>query len=208
MIRRLCFFSLTLALACAGLSRAAEGGDANEAKLREALRNALLQLRSAETERATLQNTQAALTEEKKVLEAKFETLRKETVAERATTDKAMAALKAESAAQAAEIAKLKEALEQADASGKQAAALAATKETDRAQLATELVVLQRKVEDREMKNLALFKLGNEILTRYEKFSLGEALAAREPFVGTTRAKLETLVQDYQDKLLDQRAKP
>ena len=81
-------------------------------------------------------------------------------------------------------------------------------KETERAKLAAEILVLKRKIDDREMKNLALFKLGNEILTRYQKFTLGEALAAREPFVGSTRAKLETLVQDYQDKLLDQRAKP
>lgn len=204
MIRRLAFIFLTLACAAS----AAEGVDANEAKLREALKNATLQLRSAETERATLQSSQAALTEEKKTLEAKFETLRKETIAERATTDKAIAALKAQAAAQETEIAKLKEALEKSDGAGKQAAALAAAKESDRAKLAADLIVLQRKLEDRETKNLALFKVGNEILTRYEKFSLGEALAAREPFVGTTRAKLETLVQDYQDKLLAQRAKP
>jgi hypothetical protein len=205
MNRRLAIFLLTLV--GAGLARA-EGADANEAKLRDALKNATLQLRSAETERATLQTAQAALTEEKKTLEAKFETLRKETIAERAANDKALAALKAETAAQSAEIAKLKEALEKSDGTGKQAAALAAAKEADRAKLAADIIVLQRKVEDRETKNLALFKTANEILTRYEKFSLGEALAAREPFVGTTRAKLETLVQEYQDKLLEQRAKP
>lgn len=189
-------------------ARAAESVDANEAKLREALRNATLQLRSAETERGTLQTAQAALTEEKKALEAKFETLRKETISERATNDKAIAALKAEAAAQAAEIARLKEALEKSEAGLRQATAFGTAKESDRAKLATDLIVLQRKVEDREAKNLALFKLGNEILGRYEKFSLGEALAAREPFVGTTRARLESLVQEYQDKLLDQRAKP
>jgi len=187
---------------------AAEGVDANEAKLREALRNTTLQLRTAEAERATLQAAQAGLTEEKKTLETKFETLRKQAVAERAAEEKTVATLKAQLAAQEAEIARLKVALDKSDAAGKQAATLAASKESDRAKLAGDLVVLQRKVEDRETKNLALFKLGNEILTRYEKFSLGEALAAREPFVGTTRAKLENLVQDYQDKLLNQRAKP
>ena len=206
MTRRLALLSLLLV--CGGALPAAEAVDANEAKLRDALRNATLQLRSAETERATLQAASAALTDEKKMLEAKFETLRKETIAERAINDKTTMALKADAAAQSAEIAKLKEALEKSEATGKQAAALATAKETDRAKLAADLVVLQRKVEDREAKNLALFKTANEILTRYEKFSLGEALAAREPFVGATRAKLETLVQDYQDKLLEQRAKP
>jgi len=37
---------------------------------------------------------------------------------------------------------------------------------------------------------------------------LGEAIGAKEPFVGTTRVKLETYVQDFQDKLTDQKIKP
>ena len=201
------FTLLTFALLSGGVLRAAEAVD-NESKLREALRNSTLQLRTAEAERASLQTAQAALAEEKKTLADKFETLRKLTIADRAADEKTIATLKTQAAAQDAEIVRLKEALEKSDVTGKQAAALAAAKEAERAKLAAALVVLQRKVEDREAKNLALFKTGNEILTRYEKFSLGEALAAREPFVGTTRAKLENLVQDYQDKLLDQRAKP
>ena len=36
----------------------------------------------------------------------------------------------------------------------------------------------------------------------------GEALTAREPFVGVTRVKFENLIQDYQDKLADQKIKP
>lgn len=200
---------LFLACACGGALRAAEAAaDNGEARLREALRNATLQLRTAEAERGNLQAAQTALTEEKKALAEKFETLRKQTVAERAADEKAIATLKAQATSQEAEIVRLKEALEKSDAAGKQAVAVANVREGDRAKLAADILVLQRKVEDRETKNLALFKLSNEILTRYEKFSLGEALAAREPFVGTTRAKLETLVQDYQDKISDQRAKP
>ena len=206
MPRFLAHFFLPIVLATTVF--AAEGVDANEAKLREALRNATLQLRTAEAERANLQAAQAGLTEEKKTLETKFETLRKQAVEERAAEGKKTAFLKAQNVTLEAEIARFKEALEKSDTAGKQAALVAATKEADRAKLAADLLALQRKVEDRETKNIALFKLGNEILTRYEKFGLGEALAAREPFVGTTRAKLENLVQDYQDKLLGQRAKP
>ncbi len=40
---------------------------------------------------------------------------------------------------------------------------------------------------------------------RYEGYSLGKALAAREPFIGTTRVKVENLVQGYKDKILDNR---
>jgi hypothetical protein len=60
-------------------------------------------------------------------------------------------------------------------------------------------------VADRETKNLELFKTGNEILDRYEKFSLGDALGAKEPFIGITRVKLQEFVQDYKDKLTAQK---
>ncbi len=47
-----------------------------------------------------------------------------------------------------------------------------------------------------------------EVLDRYEKFSLGDAISAKEPFVGVTRVHLQELVQGYQDKLLDSRISP
>ena len=59
-------------------------------------------------------------------------------------------------------------------------------------------------MDDRELKNLELYKTGREILTRYEKFGLGDAIGAKEPFVGLSRVKLENLVQDYKSKLLNQ----
>jgi hypothetical protein len=68
------------------------------------------------------------------------------------------------------------------------------------AQLNEQNALLQRVVEDRERKNYELYKTGNEVLTRYEKFSLGEAIEAKEPFMGLTRVKLENLVQGYEDK--------
>lgn len=187
-------------------SHAAES--AADAKLREALRATTLQLRNVEAERANLQTAQTALAEENKTLAARVETLKKEFAGERAVIDKTVADLKAQLAAREAEFAQSRAAAEKWEASQKEAAALATAKETDRAKLAAEVAVLQRLVADREAKNVALYKLAHEILTRYEKFSLGEALAAREPFVGATRTKLENLVQDYQDKLGEQRVKP
>ena len=76
--------------------------------------------------------------------------------------------------------------------------------EAERARLAAEVPVLQRLVDDREAKNLALYKLGEDILDRYENFGLGDALGAKEPFIGVSRVKLQNLVQDYKDKLRDQ----
>jgi hypothetical protein len=72
-------------------------------------------------------------------------------------------------------------------------------------QLKLDQALLHRKIDDDETRNLALYALANEILTRYEKFSLGDALAAKEPFTQLNRVKLENLVQGYQDKLVAQK---
>lgn len=62
--------------------------------------------------------------------------------------------------------------------------------------------MLERTLADRESRNLELYKVGKEVLDRYENFAFGRALLAREPFTSLSRVKLENLVQDYQDKLL------
>ena len=53
-----------------------------------------------------------------------------------------------------------------------------------------------------------MYRLGNEVLDRYAQFGLGTAISAREPFVGITKVKFQTLLQDYQNKLTDQTIKP
>jgi chromosome segregation ATPase len=208
MTRSLVILLLLAALFPAALWAADNTG---EAKLREALRAVTLQLRAAETDRDNLQAAQAQAAQEKKTLTAQVDALNKQAAADkeaRDAQDKAIAGLNGKITDQAAEIAGLKDSVEKWKVSQKQAADLAANKEAQRAKLTGDVLLLERKIADREAKNLALFKLGNEILTRYERFGLGDAIGAREPFSGLTRVKLENLVQDYQDKLLAQKVKP
>ena len=143
--------------------------DANnpEARLRELLRNTMLQLRTAETERASLQNAQAENEKQKKVLSDQVEALSQQLKTDKETADKTIADLNAKSSQQEADIAQLKEALPKWKESQKQAVDLAAAKETQRAKLAADKILLQRRVDDYHSKNLALFKVGNEVLDRY-----------------------------------------
>ncbi len=191
--------------------RAAEAA-APDARLRDNLRNTTIQLRDTQTQLATLQAAAQAAKDESdakiKLLTKQVEELIKNAKADKDKADKEHAALKATNTTQADELARTSDELAKSKATGEAAAALAASKESERARLEAANAVLQKTLADREAQNIALFKTGNEILTRYEKFTLGEALAAKEPFVGTTRVRLENLVQGYQDKLLDQRAKP
>jgi hypothetical protein len=51
-----------------------------------------------------------------------------------------------------------------------------------------------------------MYQAGMEILDRYEKFGLGDAILAREPFTAAQRVKFQNLVQDFSDKLTDARS--
>jgi chromosome segregation ATPase len=205
---------LTVVMLVALMLAASKADDApatTESRLRDALRNTMLQLRDAQNQTITLQAAKDQADKDSADLKAKVDTLNaqitalaKQSAEDKETADKSIAGLNAQVADLTGQIARLNDALKQWKDAYNQTAQLAATKEAARAQLAMQAALLQRTVEDRETKNLELFKTGNEILTRYEKFGLGDALGAKEPFVGLSRVKLETLVQDYKDKLLDQ----
>ena len=187
-----------ICLLFAGNARAAD-----DARLKETLRNLTLRLRSAETERNNLLSEKAQFEQEKKALTAKMDALTKQAAADKAEID----ALTSKAGNQEKELLETKESLGKWKTAYEQLVAAAQKSEAARVKLAGESIVFKRKLEDRERKNAELFKLGNEILTRYEKFGLGDALAAREPFTGLARVKLENLVQDYQDKIADQKVK-
>jgi len=83
--------------------------------------------------------------------------------------------------------------------------AFAAHKESERAKFLDKTIKLERQVASQQVKNLEMYKAGMDTLSRYEKFGLGDAILAREPFVGTTRVRFENLIQDQADKLTDAR---
>ena len=177
---------------------------ADDARLKETLRTLTLRLRSSETERNNLLSEKAQFDQEKKTLTDKVNVLTKQAAADKEQMD----ALTQKASEKEKELADTKESLTKWKGAYEQVEAASKKIESERAKLAGESVILKRELEDRERKNFELFRLGNEILTRYEKFGLGDALAAKEPFTGITRVKLQSFVQDYRDKLADQRVKP
>ena len=196
------FFILAAGLILPLIANLSCAADANspEIKLRETLRNTMLQLRTAETDRANLQAAQVEAEQKNRDLTAKVEALIKQAAEDKKNLNE----LSSKISDQDVSLARLRTELSKTQEALKQAAETAKTKEAERARLAGEIILLQRRTADIERRNLALYNLGNEILTRYEKFGLGTALTAREPFTGLTRTKLENLVQDYQDKLSKQ----
>jgi chromosome segregation ATPase len=194
---------LTLALvATGGILRAAEPASA-EGKLRDALRDATLQLRSCETERASLKAANASLTDENKALAQKAEALRKQLIADGDAAEKEKAALKAQTTACEQQTAALKTELDRMRGELDKAGAAVRGKAADIHRLSEQKADIQSSLDDMEGRNIELYTLASEILKRYQEFSFGEALKAKEPFVGKTRTRLETLIQGYESRLID-----
>ena len=187
---------LTIAVGCL----LAAPVNADDARVKQMLQTLTGRLRAAETERNTLLSDKAQLEQEKKTLTGKVDALNKQVAEDKAKLDTLDAKQK--------ELDDTKESLAKWKAAYEQIQTAARKSDAERSKLASESILLKRRVDDRERKNLELFKTANEILTRYEKFGLGEALSAKEPFTGITRLKLENQVQDYQDKIADERVKP
>ncbi len=183
------------------------------AKMRQMLRDDAARIQDAQNQAVTLQAQVTQDEADKKALQDKLDALSAQlkAVSDQAAADKAdstqkITDLQAKVDDQTGQIGRLNDGLKQWKSAYDQSAQLAAINEAARKQYAIQAAIFQRTADDRETKNLALYKLANEILTRYEKFGLGEALEAKEPFVGLSRVKLETLVQDYKNKILDQAA--
>lgn len=206
-MKRLLPTILVILLGSLSAVRAAEEATV-ESKLRDGLRNVMVQLRDAQNQVATLQATQATNEQKIKELTAKADALAKQAVADRNTSTNMLAEVNTKLAEQTTVNQGLQAAIEKWKRSYAELTAFTQKKEIERAKLADRVIKLDRQVQDQQFKNIAMYKLGVEILDRYEKFGLGEAVLAREPFVGATRVKFQNLIQDSQDKLVDQRIKP
>ncbi len=192
------------ALLMGALAASADDQNSPEERLRETLKSTLLQLRSVTEQRDDLQAQVTDLQSQTKDLQDKLDALTKQAAENQDSANKEIQVLKGQVSDQQDSIAALQQALEQWKASQQKAMTIATQTEDKRAKLAELAIQLQRVVDDQKVRNQEMYKLGMEILDRYEKFGLGEALTAKEPFVGITRTKFETLVQDYEDKLADQ----
>ena len=175
------------------------------AKFREALKDTMLKLRAAQTDLANTQAAQYAAEAKATELTAKTEFLNKELANERNTSTNMIADLNKKIADRDNSILELNAALAKWKKSYGEVAKLASKRDVQRATLDTKRIELERKVQEEQAKNIEMYQAGMEILDRYERFGLGDAILAREPFTAAKRVKFQNLVQDLSDKLTDAR---
>jgi chromosome segregation ATPase len=170
-------------------------------RLREALRSATAQLRSLEDQRAALQARQA-------VAERDRDRLQKENDAFKAQVKDAEQAYQKAIEDFNQRLAERDETLEKWKGAYEDAANVARSKDAERAKSESEATALKASSKSCEAKNAQLFKASNEMLTYFRSMNLLDAIAVREPVFGIKRVELQNALQDFRDKILDQKVKP
>jgi len=170
-------------------------------RLREALRSATAQLRSLEDQRAALQARQA-------VAERDRDRLQKENDAFKAQVKDAEQAYQKAIEDFNQRLAERDETLEKWKGAYEDAANVARSKDAERAKSESEATALKASSKSCEAKNAQLFKASNEMLTYFKSMNLLDAIAVREPVFGIKRVELQNALQDFRDKILDQKVKP
>lgn len=194
---------------------AQEQADPALARMREGMKKLIQRISESDAARVTAEAAKAEADLKVADLEARLKAIEKKasdlaikSTKEKAEADKTIAGLNTKLTAKEKEVISIVNALSQWKEGFNKAKTVAEAKEAERAAAAGKAVVLERRVAAAETKNAEMLKLGQEILARYEKFGLGTALLAREPFVRNMKVKFENYVQDYGDKLDAQRIQP
>ena len=196
-MRRLFILSLLLLLPTRLPAEEAEV----ETKLREALRNTMLQVRDAQAKTAEMEGAMVASQAETEKLKKELASAREELVEERNIAANQATELRAELAARDDKILSL-------EAQGakwqKDYAAViqqARKMQAEAGQSKARNTVLERAVAEQQVKNVEMKQAADQILDRYSKHSVGATILAREPFISVNRAKLQTIMQDLETRV-------
>lgn len=176
---------------------AAGGANAQESetdRLREALRQATLQARSAEDQRNALQvkltkaeGDKAALKTELDKAKAKIKELKQDY--KQAVTD-----FNSRLEERNQQLEKWKEAYTEA-------ATVARAKDAERAKFEAESNAYKASTATCTQKNDELVKVNGELLADYKDVTLGDALLAQEPVTGIRRVGVQQKLEDYDERI-------
>lgn len=192
----ICASILFAALFCA---RAAE--EDPTAKLREALRNTMIQLRDAQAKTAEMEAASVQSQAEADKLKKDVTKLQSDILEERQASANQQSELRAELAKREEKIAVLEAQVAKWDSDYKVLTAAARKVQQSEYQGKARIAVLERAVAEQQIKNMDMKSVADEILDRYSRHSMGSTVLAREPFISVNRAKLQTIMQDLETRV-------
>lgn len=172
--------------------------DADSDKLREALRSLTAQTRSLEDQRASLQAKVADAERDKAALNAQIAAAKAQVKEVEKTHREAVDEFNQRLEDRNQTLEKWKTAYEEA-------ATVARAKDAERAKFEGEATAFKASTKSCVAKNNQLMKVGRDLLHRYEGVSFGDIAVINEPLIGARRVEIQNILQDYQDKLIEQK---
>lgn len=170
-------------------------------RLREALRTTTAQTRALEDQRTALQAKNAELERARTALKAEVDTAKAQVKQVERDYRQAVKEFNDRLEERNQTLEKWKEAYAEA-------ATVARTKDSERAKFEAEATAYKASTKACTLKNQELVKVGRELLMRYEGVTFGDMVLASEPLLGLRRVQIQNLLQDYGDKVLNQKVQP
>ena len=191
-------YFLAVAIVLSSLASVEAHADAESDKLRDALRSATAQTRSLEDQRSALQAKVADAEREKAALTSQVAAAKAQVKEVEKTHREAVDEFNQRLEDRNQTLEKWKGAYEEA-------ATVARTKDAERAKFEGEATAYKASTKSCVAKNAQLMKVGRELLRRYEGVSFGDIAVINEPLIGARRVEVQNILQDYDDKLLEQK---
>lgn len=170
-------------------------------RLREALRSATAQVRALEDQRAVLQAKQVEADRDRERLKTQNQRLQAQLKENEQSYKDAVKQFNDK-------IEERDQVLEQWKTQYGEAATVVRTKEAALAKATAEAAAFKASNKSCESKNVELIKIGQSIVARYKEMDPGEKLIDHDPLFGLRRVEHQNQAQDYEDKIISQKAKP
>jgi len=206
---------LAMAIAVMLWSSASANSDPKASREREALRRAQMQLQQVQGQISTLEQEKAQLGKERdqarkeaRSVQARLRRSERGLADEKARGEqwvKEIEALKQDLASTRSRRAETESKLAETAKTLSQTQQNLARTEADKRALESVKARQEREIGACEGKNLKLYQIGRELMTRFEQKTCGEILAQKEPFTGLRRVQVENLLEEYRDKLDEQK---
>ncbi len=179
----------------------ARGEESEDDRLRDALRDATAQAQALEDQRVAVQNQLTAMTQERDHLKVDLQGAKARIKAVEKSHREAVAQFNQR-------LDERNQALDKWKSAYEEAATVARAKDAERAQFEEDAKTFKEATKTCAERNIKLVAIGHELVDRLANVHFGDILLAQEPLTGIKRVQVENLLQDYQDKILEQKAQP
>lgn len=200
--------SLVAVLAAMLSASSVLAADTPEARLREALHRTTEELRDAQDQIARLQAKEAEDQRQIQTLTAQASEQKTQASSGQKEGEQARRAAEAAEREMKQRVGEAQAIVDKWQSAYNQAAAVAKSRDEAAAHFQALNAQLTERTGLCEMKNTHLFDLANEILDKFGSKGFVEGFSRMEPFTQLKRVQLETIVQDYQDKIHDEKLAP